>query len=611
MKIRSGAVALAVAAVGASMLLVASPANADPGYDTAPLDAGVGWLQAQVATGPLQSKSSEFGNYDNIGATIDAALSLKEISGLGVPSSLIADVSAGVAGDAYGSYTDADEGAQHGYYANAIAKALAFSVLAEQNPLSFGGKNLVGLLHALIRPSGRIQDDSSYPDYANVFGQAFAVNGLYGAGQAADADSTLNFLATQQCSAGYFPENFGTAPNLDDTCDAKALTPDVDATATVVLELSALATPNPKATGVLNKAVSWLADTQSAEGSWDDNTNSTGLAGWALAINEYPAAAQRAAEWSARSSAGERWAHAHLFAVGDRGALALNDATFDAAQDGISDDEYNTYAVATAQALPVLKWLPAATSTPAINGPTGYVQGGTTATYQVSGFKPSARACLTGTGASSLVATDGTGAATVHRVLPASTGTSSVTVSDGVASSSVDTNVLGAATFGVTPSATSGVLGQPITIAVSGLGNAEAVSVTFQGQNYSGTATASGTFTTPVIEVLSAPGPVPITALGAFGNRTGSSSFVALGASTTLTGKTTPSKLTTAIRGAFTVTVTATGNADGGTIVASEKSNTLATGTVTGGAAAAYFAQACRRQAQHHDYLQRNNDRRR
>ncbi|HEY3737059.1 MAG TPA: Ig-like domain repeat protein [Jatrophihabitans sp.] len=592
MKIRTTAAVLSIAALAASMTLTAASVSAIPLYDTAPVNAGVAWLNAQTADGPLQSKSSQYGNYDNIGATIDTALTLDAITG-SVPSRLTADIADGVQ---TGGYADADEYdfnppyalVQHGIYANATAKALAFAVLAGEDPTAFGGEDLIAQLEGTIQPSGRIQDDSSYGDYANVYGQAFAVNGLYGADEATAVSETLGFLGTQQCSAGYFPENFGDpySPDytLDATCDAKGLTADVDATATVVLELQPLVATNTTAAGVVTAATTWLADTQAADGSWDGNANSTGLAGWALGESGQTPAAEKAAEWVRGRQLANVGACAPFTA--DAGALALDNDGFVAAEDGISDDEYNSYAVATAQALPVLRWLPIAASSPAISGPSGYVQGGTSATYQVSGFEPQTRACVTQGATTSLVATDGSGAATLHLSLPSSTGISTVTVSDGTTSSSVDTSVLAAATLTVTPSATTAVGGSPLVITVSGLANAEAVSVTFQGQTYSGTASASGTFTTPSITVSSAPGAGPITAVGQFANRTGSASIVvAKMSSTAAVSKVAPAKPTTAARPTVTVTITSTGSSDGGEVAASTGGKAIAGATVHAGKA--------------------------
>jgi hypothetical protein len=593
MKIRTSVAALSAAALAASMALTTSPAQASPAFESAPLQAAVTWLNAQVASGPLQSKSSEYGNYDNIGATIDAATSLHAVSGSSVPQALIDDVANGVQNE---GYADSDEYAftppyafvQHGIYANATAKALSFALLAGQDPTSFGGEDLLTQLEGTIQASGRIQDDSSYGDYANVYGQAFAVNGLYEAEQTADATKTLGFLATQQCTGGYFPENFGTT-NLDETCDQKNLTADVDATATVVLELQPLVAANDTtATDIVNSAVSWLIGAQAEDGSWGDDANSTGLAGWALGVRNHPSEAAKAAEW-VRGRQLTTVGTCAPFASADLGALALNDAGFDAAKGGITLDGYNAYAVATAQALPVLKWVPLSTSSPAISGPSGYVQGGTSATYQVSGFKPGARACVTQGATSSLVATDSVGAASPQIALPSTTGTATVSASDGTTTSSVDTKVLGATTLTVTPSEATASVATPLTVAVSGLANAEAVTVTVQGKSYSGTASASGTFTTPATTITSA-GVAPVTAVGQFTNRTGSASVsVSKAVSGLSPSAVTPTKLTVATGGSVSVSVISAATVDGGVVTASENGATLASARVAGGNALLAF----------------------
>lgn len=182
----------------------------------------------------------------------------------------------------------------------ATAKALVAAVVADRDPRSFGGLDLVAELHGVITPDGpergRVRDHG--PDIginnANTFGQAFAVLGLGHLGE--QRPDVVAQLLRQQCSEGYFRIFYSSnADGSPATCDeGKARdrsAPDRDSTG---IALSAMLASRDAGTtgldGPIDQARSWLVAAQQPDGGWGGgvgteaaNTNSTGLVVQALA----------------------------------------------------------------------------------------------------------------------------------------------------------------------------------------------------------------------------------------------------------------------------------------------------------------------------------------
>jgi LPXTG-motif cell wall-anchored protein len=163
--------------------------------------------------------------------------------------------------------------------------------------------DLLARLRALITPTGRFSDKSSfvpYQDFSNGFSQSYAVLTLVRAGSVPPA--AVSFLAGSACRDGGFPLNFGEA-----TC-----TSDPDTTAVAVQALAG-----------------------GGSSSQGPNANSTGLAGQALRALGSTAAAGRAAAYVRGLQSG------CTTAATQRGAIAFDRSGFVA----------STAVRATAQAL--------------------------------------------------------------------------------------------------------------------------------------------------------------------------------------------------------------------------------------------------------------------
>ena len=96
-------------------------------------------------------------------------------------------------------------------YAGPVAKA---AVLAQATgaggAASFGGVDLISRLESRVAGAapvaGRISDATTFDDYANTLGQAFAARALMSAGST-KASTVTSFLLKQQCSDGYFRQS--------------------------------------------------------------------------------------------------------------------------------------------------------------------------------------------------------------------------------------------------------------------------------------------------------------------------------------------------------------------------------------------------------------------
>lgn len=506
---------VAVSGLAVTGLTLGSGAAQAATTDPRPVAIGAAWLEGQLTVGLLHNDQYDF---DDIGLTIDAGLSLHA---LGADTSTIASSLAPRIAGANG-YVEADEYdysqsppslVQRGHYAGATAKALVFAQATGQDTTTWAGLDLVAALEDRVTSTGpstgRIADDSSYGDYANVIGQAFAARGLSNVTPTAPsaAATAVSFLLKQQCSAGFFRLYFNLdAAATDQTCDGGAAgesTPDNDATAIAVLQLNAIANPSQQVTDALAHAKAWLVSAQHADGSFGGgatteapNTDSTGLAGWALGVLGDTAAATRAAVWVRSHQADEPTACAD--ALSDQtGALAYDDAAFTAGRsDNITTATQDQWRRSTAPTLPVLQWAPAASGLLDVAGPSRFVEAGTVATLQVTGAAPGSRICLTGIGAPRTTTTPASGSFPVSLTMPADTADRGVVVSDRAGSSAgLVLHVLGPKTLTVTPAKTTKHRGARLRVVVTGLAPGEHVDLRFRGVTVrSGSADAAGRF---------------------------------------------------------------------------------------------------------------------
>ena len=206
---------------------------------------------------------------------------------------------------------------------------------------------------------------------------------------------------------------------------------------------------DPTVAAALTKAEAWLLDQQHDDGSFGGgtsteaaNSNSTGLAGWALASAATPPRPARAAVWVRGLQAADT-APCTTALTGETGAIAYDAAAFETGRtEGITEATADQWRRASAQALPVLRWAPAATGAYGVTGPTGFVRARTTVSLTVTGLAPAADACLSnGSGKQALT---GTGA-TLRRdvTLPAGTARRTFTLASPAGTDKATLRVLG------------------------------------------------------------------------------------------------------------------------------------------------------------------------
>ncbi|GIJ39800.1 prenyltransferase/squalene oxidase repeat-containing protein [Micromonospora andamanensis] len=363
--LRHVAAGLGVATATALTIVAATPfgvaAAPSPTHTAAARDAAT-WLAGEYTDGVLPGPFTP----EDWGLSIDGVIAL---AATGVASSTRQAATAQIAAHvrSYNSYDDwGIEGFTDG---GATAKLLYVASAAGADPTDFGGWDLRAETVALIAAAdtdhqhGRITSrttEATGPDPSNTFDQSFAVLGLARSGGA--PQETVNFLVRQQCTAGGFrlyPDADG-APSP--SCDTQAnATLDVDSTAMAVQAL--LATDAAGADEAAQRGADWLVAQQRADGSFGGsgptsgpNSNSTGLAGQALAAAGRDAEAARAAESLAALQLTTANGGA---AAADAGAIAYaSDALTEAVADGIADTFRDQWRRATAQALLGLAQVP-------------------------------------------------------------------------------------------------------------------------------------------------------------------------------------------------------------------------------------------------------------
>ncbi len=380
--------------------LVAAPATAAPSYDGKPVAQGAGWLSSQLTKNLVHNDQYQFDDY---GLSVDVALGL---DAAGKKETLVRQITKAVAKNV-AFYTS---GGPLDTYAGATAKALVLAVERDKNPRSFGGTNLVSQLEGRVATAapiaGRIQDaydpSSAFGgDFANVIGQAYAAAGL-SAVKSPRAASVVSFLLQQQCGKGFFRLNFTKSTSAaDQSCGGAPKSQraaDTDATAIAVLAL--LDVKGAKAKAAVKRAVGWLGGKQLMNGSFGGgtstetpNTNSTGLAGWALGEVGSTKRAARAAAWvRTLQVGGVNPCMGKLTKA--TGAIAYDYDAFDAGEaKGIKKKTSDQWRRASAQALPVLRWAHKAAAAFSATGPSS-AAAGSVVTIRLTGVAPGQRVCV-------------------------------------------------------------------------------------------------------------------------------------------------------------------------------------------------------------------------
>lgn len=381
---------LAAVALASTTLVASAPAQAHPVGDRA-VSAGSTWLKAQLTDGFL------IGQYGpEYGPSIDVGLSLAETGDTGgmaaVDTALRGAIDNYISGEAFG-----DAGST---YAGPTGKAATFAVVAGADPRSYGGVDLIARLEAVISTApptaGRIKDVSMYGDYANVIGQSFAARALTAVGSDL-ADEATNFLLEQQCGAGFF--RFGLTRDTSSAqqgcvTGAADSASDLDATALAVINLFATPDASPSVIAAARSGASWLESQQSVDGSFGANSNTTGLAGWALGEAGKVAAATGAAGWLRGLQIADLAPCATTLAA-DNGAIAPSRAALATSRTsgGIANAQRIAYAYASAQALPALASVPAGVGSLGIAAPTSAVEN-STITVRVTGLGAGEAGCV-------------------------------------------------------------------------------------------------------------------------------------------------------------------------------------------------------------------------
>ncbi len=384
---RAGLVVTTTTLAGLIGLAPITPATAATGSER--VDSAAGWLATQLSNGLVHNDQYDFDDY---GLTADAGLGLIKA---GSNPAMVRQISHALAQrvDAYVTGSDPAE-----LYAGSTAKLATFAQASGGNPRSFGGVDLIARLESTVASNapiaGRISDTSQYGDYANTFGQAYAARALSVAGSPKAAAAT-EFLLAQQCASGFFRIAF----NADSTAAAQGCVegqpgsePDVDATALAVVSLteaSATGSLSGPVRAAVDKATAWLIAQQHADGSFGgsattptSNTNSTGLAAWALANAGACTVAGKAAGWIGGLQ---------LTSGAEAGAVAYDSAGLVAGIDPATRDQWRR---ATAQAIGGLTATLGSTTGATLTSPTGFHRAEDTVTWTLSGAAPGSRFCF-------------------------------------------------------------------------------------------------------------------------------------------------------------------------------------------------------------------------
>ncbi|MDT7538654.1 MAG: hypothetical protein QOI82_2239 [Actinomycetota bacterium] len=253
-------------------ITVAGPAAAAPAADPQVVSKAAALLAHDLSdtgtiVGSFDDGKGNVTTYTDYGRTLDAALALLAAGGhdgtLGRALTTVEDA------PSVASYTQGAPGDKAGAaYVGATAKLAFVVALTGGDPTKVGGVNLISQLTGLETSSGHFADNSSFGDFANLFGHAFALLALKQAGQTIP-DSIVQGLVTAHCPDGSYPETY---PKAGTPC-----TGSVDATGLV---LQALAAAGQTSAPEVQAATSWLTGQQKPDGSFPSQApvNATGYA---------------------------------------------------------------------------------------------------------------------------------------------------------------------------------------------------------------------------------------------------------------------------------------------------------------------------------------------
>lgn len=539
--LRRTAAVLAVPALSLTALTaISSPAHA--ATDEGPAsDAGT-WLVGKLQATGWIAHNQQY-DFDDYGLTIDAGLALDTV---GAPASVVESISDAVAGHI-------DDYVAPGYgtklSAGGTAKALVLAQAAGDDPASYGGRDLLTDLEGRVSAdganAGRIQDDwdpsvQYAADFANVLGQAFAAQGLDAAGSA-KTDAVTDFLLAQQCSAGYFRQDFAAVAAADQSCDGGGGKPSVDATALAIQALQGQLDDTGVAAHVAD-AAAWLVAHQKANGGFGStadistvNANSTGGAASALLVSGESDAAAKAAAWL-RAHQATNVANCVYYDAADTGAVLYDNAARRAAQGGPMDAALSDQSLrATTQALTGLVAAQAGPGSPYVLYAPGYVKAGGTTAIGVNDAAPGEALCAMLGEQSVLGWADPLGEGLLKVRVPAKAGRSTVTVADaGGEIGDARIHALGAKTLRIALRSKRVAAGHRQVVTVRRLAPGELARVTIEwpsgSQGGSGEATAGQADANGVLRVaFRAPrrhvGAATVKARGQFKNRNGHTSF--------------------------------------------------------------------------------------
>ncbi|WP_406279116.1 prenyltransferase/squalene oxidase repeat-containing protein [Embleya sp. NBC_00896] len=352
------------AAVCGAVLIAAAPALAGPSA-AAPTNpyaeqatAAASWQAHELVDGGIPGFAGS-----DWGLTIDTVFALAATGAN--PAALNASTDAVAAN--VRKYNGAGDEYPDVWIAGATAKILVGAVAAGRDPKAFGGFDLRRKTLDLVAgpeagsAAGRVRDkipnEPGWLDNSNAFGQSLAVIGLARSGGV--PQPVVDFLLKQQCAVGGFrlsPDAFGSAGATCDETPNQTLDPDSTGMAVQALLAADAESKSPGARAAADKGAAWLVSIQRADGSFggsgptvESNTNSTGLAGQALAAIGHKAEAAKAAAWVAkhqitRANAGK--------ADAEIGTIAYNEAALTSARtEGIPDFQRDQWRRATPQAL--------------------------------------------------------------------------------------------------------------------------------------------------------------------------------------------------------------------------------------------------------------------
>lgn len=482
--------ATAVAAVTATTLSLGLGAVSAQAAE--PADTSAAWLAGELDGGLLPGP---FGSPDH-GLSLDAFIAFDD---LGVESAaetsildaLADDPTAYVSGEAFG-----DTGSS---YAGATGK-LAYAVLRDGRDLSdFGGDDLEARLRSVVvtdgDEAGRGSDISLYGDYSNTIGQSFVARALVAADDPLAA-SAVDYLLLQQCDSGAFRINLFAEAKADDPAtdyddsvapvdracgDATTSGDDVISLDATAFGLQALVEADEAGiTGLgddIDAAADALEAAQQSDGGLEDqgtvNTNTTGMAAWALADAGRVESATKAAEFVLDLTVP---ADATGKLADEKGAIAYDQDAFDAATaDGITSGLRDQWRRATAQAVGALGLIEDAPAGLGVStSPKGFAGTGTDVEVTVEGLESGEEVTLSlGDDEVATVAADGQGTATTDVTLPDDEGIATITAStEGGRTGSTTLQVLAPATFDV-DAPDEVVAGESFDVDVDGLAEGE------------------------------------------------------------------------------------------------------------------------------------------